>query len=105
MKTTKKKVPVKKRNHPVPVKMYIEAFKKHFKCTEKDIEVKLCWDDGPLRIKFDDAVYEVDSHYDFIDHVKSMLTEQESAMHVPLNIWLEIEDGVHLEPDFWRHLL
>ncbi len=98
MKPTKNKVPVKKRNHPVPVNKYIAAFQKHFKCSEKDIEVKLCREDGPLRIKFDDAVYQVDSHYDFTDHVKCMLTEQDSAMHVPLYIWLAIEDGVDRLP-------
>ena len=50
--------------------------------------------------KFDGATYRIDSSYDIDLLAKEMLTDSESAFQIPLYIWLEIAENVHLESEF-----
>ena len=90
---------------PIPVtkQMYEDAFIRHFKCKKDDYEFK--HDSTGGYFKFKKGVYQVLSNADLRNYCEEMLTEVESAMHIPFRALMEIAEEVHLEEKFMYALM
>lgn len=97
--SVKFKMQYRLKNHPVPEKKYIEAFKQHFKCSENNFEIKQAYTNGPFLVKYEDSIYKIDSHYDLEMYVKELLTT-DAAMYIPVNLWVEIAEDIHSKSEF-----
>jgi len=93
--------------HKIPTHLtaYEAAFKKHFNVSVNDFEVKPREGKGPVIIKFNDEFYEVDKYSDLRGYAKELLTNDILAMHLPVDIWLDIAEDVHLSPKFILNLM
>lgn len=88
------------RNHPVPVQDYAAVFEKHFECEPGSYVMKPAWEDGPLLVQYEDAVYRVDNYLDILDLSREALTSEATSTLLPLELWIDVAKGVHAVPEF-----
>jgi len=100
----KKSVSLKKQI-TTPFADYQAAFVKHFNVSDKDFELKPLQEGGPVIIKFNDEFYQVDKYSDLRKYAKEVLTNEVLAMHLPVEIWIEIAEDVHQSSKFILNLL
>jgi hypothetical protein len=94
-----------KKQITTPLADYQAAFIKHFDVLEKDFELKPLQEGGPVIIKFNDEYYQVDKYSDLRKYAKEVLTNEILAMHLPVEIWIDIAEDVHQSPKFILNLL
>lgn len=95
----------KKRKNPVNIEQYQAAFKKLINNESADFEIKEYWEKGPMLVFYNNEVFRVDSASDMYNHIKELLTDEESAKFVPLEHWIDVAEYVHLEEEFIKELV
>jgi hypothetical protein len=94
-----------KKQIPSPFADYQTVFKKHFNVSENDFELKPLQEAGPVIIKFNDEFYEVVKYSDLRGYAKELLTNDLLAMYLPVDIWLDLAEDIHLSPKFILNLM
>lgn len=87
------------------MKKYVKAFEKFSNSEHDKFEIKEYWENGPALTNYCGKVYRVDSTEDMYNHIKNSLTVIDSAMHLPLSLWIEVAEEVHLVPEFTERLI
>lgn len=89
----------KNRKNSVSIEKYKAAFCKCVHCKEEDFLIKPLREDGPMMANFEDEVYQIDSYQDLKNYADEMLTS-DGALHLPIYIWLDIAEDIHLQEEF-----
>ena len=87
-----------------PLQDYKAAIQKHLKISKKDFEVRQCEEGSPVLLKFRNKFFQIDSYSDLRKYAKDVLTMDILAMHIPVEIWVDIAEDVHLSPKFILNL-
>ena len=89
---------------PVEMGKYTKAFIKRFQGNREDFLIKPVWKNGPMMVNYNNKVYQISSYDDLKQYAYELLTT-ELAIHLPLEIWIQIAPrDIHLNPDFMKNL-
>ena len=89
---------------PVEMGKYTKAFIKRFQSNREDFLIKPVWNNGPMMVKFNNKVYQINSYDDLQLYANELLTT-ELAIYLPLEIWIRIAPkDIHLNQDFLKKL-
>jgi hypothetical protein len=83
----------------IKISKHIEAFLQITSFKKEDIEVRTI-EESYCIIKAEDKVFRVDSEESMESICRNILSDPFSAQDIPLNICLELMDGIELEADF-----
>ncbi|MDD4416220.1 MAG: hypothetical protein PHI70_05500 [Proteiniphilum sp.] len=58
-----------------------------------------------MLVSYNNEVFRVDSASDMYNHIKELLTDEESSKFVPLGYWINVAEYVHQEDEFIEELV